>query len=149
MRMISGLKTGPCGTPIFLYFTDIFQLINICQYLKCFFKVRIWFGVSCPFRNRSFDCYEGKFWYSFFGLETSKLTLCWNFIRHNLINCLNLLFSRFLLLLLLIWNYEKAFFKVYTKNDYKSKLTNEHLKSLLILVTGIIDPQLQSIPQLQ
>ncbi|GFR20216.1 proteinral transcription factor ii-i repeat domain-containing protein 2a [Trichonephila clavata] len=41
---------------------------------------------------------------------------------------------------------EKTFSKMkYTKNVYRSKLTDEHLKSLLILGTSKISPQLQTI----
>jgi hypothetical protein len=41
---------------------------------------------------------------------------------------------------------EKTFSKMkYTKNIYRSKLTDEHLKSLLIISTSKLDPQLQTI----
>jgi hypothetical protein len=41
---------------------------------------------------------------------------------------------------------EKTFSKMkYTKNVYRSKLTDEHLKSLLIIGTSKISPQLQTI----
>jgi hypothetical protein len=41
---------------------------------------------------------------------------------------------------------EKTFSKMkYTKNIYRSKLTDEHLKSLLIISTSKLDPQLQAI----
>ena len=41
---------------------------------------------------------------------------------------------------------EKTFSKIkYTKNVYRSKLTDEHLKSLLIIGTSKISPQLQTI----
>ncbi|GFY76828.1 general transcription factor II-I repeat domain-containing protein 2B [Trichonephila inaurata madagascariensis] len=41
---------------------------------------------------------------------------------------------------------EKTFSKMkYTKNVYRSQLTDEHLKSLLIIGTSKIDPQLQTI----
>jgi hypothetical protein len=41
---------------------------------------------------------------------------------------------------------EKTFSKMkYTKNIYRSKLTDEHLKSLLIISTSKLDPQQQTI----
>jgi len=41
---------------------------------------------------------------------------------------------------------EKTFSKMkYTKNVYRSTLTDEHLKSLLIIGTSKIDPQVQTI----
>jgi hypothetical protein len=40
----------------------------------------------------------------------------------------------------------KPFSKMkYTKNIYRSKLTDEHLKSLLIIPTSKLDPQLQTV----
>nr|CAI5823399.1 unnamed protein product [Callosobruchus analis] len=60
----------------------------------------------------------------------------------NLIICINLLVGYFLDTYLC----EKTFSKMkYTKNVYRSKLTDEHLKSLLIIGISKISPQLQTI----